>query len=548
MELFAVKVRASRLLSLALVLCAFLLTGCLGSSSSSDSDNGDEPGEQETPDEQNGDSGSGDGEEDENEEDSEELLTQLAREEGRRENDDRPDGMRGLARAGDQLIVNDGFTSVALVDPQTGDVNRLDIGSETSGSVEDLEQGVSRQGITTEFVHYFTTNGEDLWRSDGTEDGTYKVASAEENNIGSSGFWAFAETSQGVILQADTSNRDGDCFYRVVATGDDNRDSLVSQCGVTPERVVGTGAEIVFHNGLVHFSQEVGGGDESTATDWVVKSMDPGQIQDGMPNTDEIWSLKFEDGGEERRGPSDMVSAGGTLYISANDGDGPALHRAGARNRVFSPKEVDESARLADELTLLDGQALFFTRLWNEDREPEGFDNTSTPAFSTGSGFRAGSFPSEWGGLERQDIGDAISNSDIRDPIFGGELLFPVGPVTRPFDSTQWWRLSSAGSFSPMQSETGETINVRGNGSTGVRHAIAVQTDSALYLVGTHPNESDRQLFRFTSVTGLGEAIDISDTVRQVEALATIGDTVFILGLKEGVSTNPRHLWRLNHD
>ncbi|TVP60042.1 MAG: hypothetical protein EA349_02045 [Halomonadaceae bacterium] len=545
-------------LPIAFLLSGFLLTGCLGSSSSSDSGN-DDPAE-EVPDEDNGDSGSGEDDDedddDEQEDEGDELLTELthAYTNSNLDLDDRPLSMQGVTRAGDQLLVNDGPGSVALVNPESGELQKLDIDNDTAGGVRDLSQGTGRWNLTTDDVHYFTSNEDDLWRSDGTAEGTYRVASVNDSSLGPAGYHAFVETAEGPVIQADTSKRDGDCFFRVVPDADDGHDTLVSQCGVTPDRLLNVGPNIVLHNGRIHYSQAVGS-DPDLISDWNVDAMDPAQIAEGTPNTERVWSLPNEEGNAERSGPFTMASSGGALYMAANGGDGPTLHTpsgTSSSRQVFSPSVADEVARTVSGLVEVSGTTIFFTRIYNEDLGGGfgDFPTLTTPVRTSGSGFTASSLPStpdqepDWRRFERQQVANALQSSDIREPVFKDHLLLPVDPVGRPFDRAQWWTISSGGQLSAMESGAGGPIEL-----SSPINAIAAEADGALYLVGEHPEGHPEEfktfLFRFTSGAGAGEPIDISDTVNSVAALATIDDKVFILG--SGTSgSDGRRLWRLN--
>ena len=571
--------------ALALVFSTSLLAGCLSDSSSSSDDddadvvdegapeddggddqNGDDDG---AGDDDDGDTGSGgddgsgdDGNggsddddgiknDDDEEEDEQELLTELTY---TNSGDALPDRLGGLAAAGDSLISRESSATVVLIDTDTGDIDRLDFSSEKSTGAQgfrDLVQGPARShGLTrSDGVIYFASDEGYLYRSDGTVDGTYKVVDSLDQGIGDNAFYKFVEIDgKSIVFQADGPN-EGDCLYRIDPETESSQEKVVRQCGVMPERLSGhANRELVMHGGRLHYVQEIGG---SEPTDWNVRSIDPmiDISESGTPSFDEVWSLPFGEGFQDRDGPSYMVSTGGTLYFDGNDGDGYALFTPSGR--VFSPRTEDEVARGVSALLPLGDSAFFLSHLHDDDRWPP-FAAHPSPVRPGGSGgINPLSVPSEWSNtFNRQEFGNILNFSGFWPRYFDGHLLLGVTSMMlageSPANYPQWWTLSPGGIFSPLMTNDGARIRV-GSGSSPSR-GIAVQTDDALYVYGYYVGESNAHLFRFDSPHGSGKPIDISDDVQFVRQLAAVGDTVFIRGRSQDRASGVSSVWRLNED
>ena len=150
----------------------------------------------------------------------------------------------------------------------------------------------------------------------------------------------------------------------------------------------------------------------------------------------QVWLM--DDGGTNRRAPSQLTVVNGALYFRATDNDGPALWRLNASgsgaSRLFdpSPNEPDASS-MRNALKLMDGgnRLFFFSLPFDPDLDPPAFRNRTRLAQSQGS---SGQTSRVW----VEALGDGFDNvmNELM-VVRGNELIFRSRPDAD--EGRQWW-------------------------------------------------------------------------------------------------------------
>lgn len=292
-------------------------------------------------------------------------------------------------------------------------------------------------GVATGSAYYFLADpvadeAADIWVTDGSVAGTERLLKGKDLGIGSSiSHYRGMASHEGHVAFVAYNGHDSE--YQLYLT-DESPEGASQVTGISPS-LSGIGDRLLVHDSLFH----------------VVHSEDDSHsIQSVNPDTGDTLNA-FDLEGGDTSAPHSLVSVGGKLFFTANDGDGWALWTTGGR--TFDPSSSSANMKNARRPTAVGNKVFFFTNPWDPDLAWDG-DFRSQCSLAVSDGTEEGTEHFGW-----EELGSLWNCSDTLNmhvATTDSHLVF-TAPYN-PDDGRAWWRASGADDMAPIR-QGGNTID-----------------------------------------------------------------------------------------
>ncbi|WLD58906.1 hypothetical protein NFC81_03730 [Salinispirillum sp. LH 10-3-1] len=369
----------------------------------------------------------------------------------------------------------------------------------------------------------YAGRGADIWKTDGTSEGTRLVVSGNTVGLGTNpSVRQFASIGDRVAFVAYYPSVVQDRIFFIDSETEGGAFVLPN---FQPYNG-GVGDKLIGHQSAFYASSSQAGN----------RSLH--RINPETGATTEVWSM----GGSSsnRRAPSEMISVGNSIYFKAIDDDGPALWRylsgTGSTTRLFNP-DPDEPAnaaiRNAYNVTVANERLYFFANHYDEEiTTNNGWRFDARLAYSDGT---SGSTAGYW----KSDLGNGWTVQDIlnRNTLAVGNSFIFESPSNAPDDlDRRWWISNGAVSGTLPVLVDGETVRAESNRERSVSAGeFAWITDSARQGIYAISGQSAGN-YRLDQKFGF------------IDNLTLVGNALWFTACPEGGFSNCTAVWRVVPD
>ena len=363
--------------------------------------------------------------------------------------------------------------------------------------------------------------GADIWKTDGTAEGTRLVVSGNVLGLGNNAqVRQFAAVGDRVAFVAYYPEVVQDRIFIIDSESEGGAFVLPN---FQPYNA-GVGNKLIGHQGSFYASSSQAGN----------RSLH--RINPETGATTEVWSM----GGSSsnRRAPSEMISVDNRIYFSAIDDDGPALWKfqSGAATRLFNPNPDEPSngdLRNSYNVTVADGRLYFFSNHYDEDiTTNNGWRFDARLAYSDGT---IGGTGSTW----KSELGSGWTVQDIlnRNTLPVGDRFIFESPSNAPDGlERRWWISNGTASGTLPVFVDSETVIAESSRERSVSTGdVAWVTNSARQNIFAISNQS----------TGNAR---IDQNFRTIDNLTLVGNALWFTACPEDGFSNCTAVWRIVPD
>lgn len=363
-------------------------------------------------------------------------------------------------------------------------------------------------------------SGADIWKTDGTIEGTQLVVSGNSLGLGSNpNVRQFASVGDHVAFIAYYPEDTRDRIFII----DPDADGGAFKLTAFQPYNGGVGDKLIGHEGFFYASSTESGH----------RSLH--RINPETRETTEVW--RMENGSANRRAPSEMISVGNSIYFKAIDDDGPALWRhmtgTGSTARLFNPEPdepVNADIRNAYNVTVANERLYFFANHYDEDMSANnGWRFDARLAYSDGtSGSTAGYWKAELG------IGWTVQDILNRNTLAVGTAFIFESPsnASEGFERRWWISNGTLGGTQPVHVD-GETV-------------LAESDRARSVSVGQYAWVTDRARQGIYAISGQSDGnLRLEQSFRFIDNLTLVGNTLWFTASPAGSCTNCTAVWRV---